>query len=61
VIAKPFGHDPASARTLNDERRKHLAGWQIFCIDHFLGKKPRHGQHVLRFANSIFTTFLSEI
>jgi glucose-6-phosphate 1-dehydrogenase len=54
VIEKPFGHDLASARALNDELRKHLAEWQIFRIDHFLGKEPAMDIMFLRFANTIF-------
>jgi glucose-6-phosphate 1-dehydrogenase len=54
VIEKPFGHDLASARALNNELRKHLAEWQIFRIDHFLGKEPAMDIMFLRFANSIF-------
>jgi glucose-6-phosphate 1-dehydrogenase len=54
VIEKPFGHDLASARALNDELRKHLAESQIFRIDHFLGKEPAMDIMFLRFANTIF-------
>ena len=54
VIEKPFGHDLASARALNDELRRHLAEWQIFRIDHFLGKEPAMDVMFLRFANTIF-------
>ncbi|MDT5368019.1 MAG: glucose-6-phosphate 1-dehydrogenase, partial [Mycobacterium sp.] len=54
VIEKPFGHDLDSARALNDELRKHLAEWQIFRIDHFLGKEPAMDIMFLRFANTIF-------
>jgi glucose-6-phosphate 1-dehydrogenase len=54
VIEKPFGHDLASARALNDELRKHLGESQIFRIDHFLGKEPAMDIMFLRFANTIF-------
>ena len=54
VIEKPFGHDLASANALNDELRKHLHEWQIFRIDHFLGKEPAMDIMFLRFANTIF-------
>ncbi|MBV9090482.1 MAG: glucose-6-phosphate dehydrogenase [Mycobacteriaceae bacterium] len=53
VVEKPFGHDLASARALNDELRKSLEEWQIFRIDHFLGKEPAMDIMFLRFANSI--------
>jgi glucose-6-phosphate 1-dehydrogenase len=54
VIEKPFGHDLASANALNDELRKNLDEWQIFRIDHFLGKEPAMDIMFLRFANTIF-------
>ncbi len=54
VVEKPFGHDLASARALNDSLRGVLDEWQIFRIDHFLGKEPAMDILFLRFANSIF-------
>jgi glucose-6-phosphate 1-dehydrogenase len=54
VFEKPFGHDLASARELNNELRKHLAEWQIYRIDHFLGKEPAMDIMFLRFANTVF-------
>jgi glucose-6-phosphate 1-dehydrogenase len=54
VVEKPFGHDLASARVLNDQLRGLLEEWQIFRIDHFLGKEPAMDIMFLRFANSIF-------
>jgi glucose-6-phosphate 1-dehydrogenase len=54
VVEKPFGHDLDSARALNEELRKHLDEWQIFRIDHFLGKEPAMDIMFLRFANTIF-------
>jgi glucose-6-phosphate 1-dehydrogenase len=53
VVEKPFGHDLASARALNDELRRMLDEWQIFRIDHFLGKEPAMDIMFLRFANSV--------
>jgi len=53
VVEKPFGHDLASARALNAELRKLLEEWQIFRIDHFLGKEPTMDILFLRFANSV--------
>jgi len=53
VVEKPFGHDLASARALNAELRRLLQEWQIFRIDHFLGKEPALDILFLRFANSI--------
>ena len=54
VVEKPFGHDLASARALNGQLRGVLDEWQIFRIDHFLGKEPAMDILFLRFANSIF-------
>jgi glucose-6-phosphate 1-dehydrogenase len=53
VVEKPFGHDLASARALNDQLSGVLQEWQIFRIDHFLGKEPAMDIMYLRFANSI--------
>jgi glucose-6-phosphate 1-dehydrogenase len=52
VIEKPFGHDLASARALNDELREVLEEGQILRIDHYLGKEPVLDISYLRFANS---------
>jgi len=54
VVEKPFGHDLASARALNDQLRGLLEEWQILRIDHFLGKEPAMDIMFLRFSNSIF-------
>jgi glucose-6-phosphate 1-dehydrogenase len=54
VVEKPFGHDLASARELNKQLRNVLEEWQIFRIDHFLGKEPAMDIMYLRFANSVF-------
>ena len=53
VVEKPFGHDLASARALNAQLRSVLEEWQIFRIDHFLGKEPAMDIMFLRFANSV--------
>ena len=54
VVEKPFGHDLASAQALNEQLRSVLEEWQIFRIDHFLGKEPAMDIMFLRFANSVF-------
>jgi glucose-6-phosphate 1-dehydrogenase len=54
IIEKPFGHDLASARHLNDEVNRVFAEDQIFRIDHYLGKETVQNILVFRFANGIF-------
>ena len=54
AVEKPFGHDLASARALNAELHRFLAEWQIYRIDHFLGKEPTLDILYLRFANTVF-------
>src|SRR6478672_148295 len=54
VVEKPFGHDLASAQALNAQLRNVLEEWQIFRIDHFLGKEPAMDIMFMRFANSVF-------
>jgi glucose-6-phosphate 1-dehydrogenase len=53
VVEKPFGHDLASARALNDELHAYLDEPQLLRIDHFLGKEPVMDILYLRFANTI--------
>ena len=53
VVEKPFGHDLASARALNDELRALIDESQLYRIDHFLGKMSVEDIHFLRFANTI--------
>jgi glucose-6-phosphate 1-dehydrogenase len=53
VVEKPFGHDVASARELNDQVHEHLDESQIYRIDHFLGKMGLDEILYLRFANTI--------
>jgi glucose-6-phosphate 1-dehydrogenase len=53
VIEKPFGHDLASARQLNQELHEVLDESQILRIDHFLGKEPVMDILYLRFANTL--------
>jgi glucose-6-phosphate 1-dehydrogenase len=54
VVEKPFGHDLASARDLNDWIHEHLDESQIYRIDHFLGKMGLTEILYLRFANAMF-------
>ena len=41
VVEKPFGHDLASARALNNELTRFAQEQQVFRIDHYLGKETR--------------------
>ena len=54
IIEKPFGHDLASAQTLNATLAKVFAESQVYRIDHYLGKETVQDLIVQRFANSIF-------
>ncbi len=53
MIEKPFGHDLASARVLNNDLHRVLDESQILRVDHFLGKQPVTDISYLRFANTI--------
>jgi glucose-6-phosphate 1-dehydrogenase len=57
IIEKPFGHDAASARALNDTLHTVFAESSIFRIDHYLGKGAVQQLLLFRFAN----TFLEPI
>jgi glucose-6-phosphate 1-dehydrogenase len=54
VVEKPFGHDVASARALNDEVHSYIDESQLYRIDHFLGKMGLVETLYLRFANTMF-------
>ena len=54
VFEKPFGHDLASARALNDSIASAFDESQVFRIDHYLGKETVQNLLVFRFANSLF-------
>ena len=51
LIEKPFGHDLASARALNQCLLKLVDEAQIYRIDHYLGKETVRNILVARFAN----------
>jgi glucose-6-phosphate 1-dehydrogenase len=53
VVEKPFGHDLASARALNEEVHASIDESQLYRIDHFLGKMGLDEILYLRFANSM--------
>jgi glucose-6-phosphate 1-dehydrogenase len=57
IIEKPFGHDAASARALNETLHSVFPESSIFRIDHYLGKGAVQQLLLFRFAN----TFLEPI
>jgi glucose-6-phosphate 1-dehydrogenase len=54
VIEKPFGHDLASARELNQVVHSAFSESQVYRIDHYLGKETAQNILFFRFANTIF-------
>jgi glucose-6-phosphate 1-dehydrogenase len=52
VVEKPFGHDLASARTLNRTLHDVFPEESIFRIDHYLGKEAVQNLFYFRFANA---------
>jgi glucose-6-phosphate 1-dehydrogenase len=54
VIEKPYGHDGASARALDDVVHAVFDEHQVYRIDHYLGKETVQNVLALRFANAIF-------
>jgi len=54
IIEKPFGHDLASARQLNEVVHTVFREPQVYRIDHYLGKETVQNTFVFRFANGIF-------
>ena len=54
VVEKPFGHDEASARELDDTIIGAFDEKQVYRIDHYLAKETVQNLLVMRFANGIF-------
>jgi glucose-6-phosphate 1-dehydrogenase len=54
IVEKPFGHDLASARELNELVARNFTEAELFRIDHYLGKETVQNLLALRFANGIF-------
>ncbi|WP_438823676.1 glucose-6-phosphate dehydrogenase [Bacillus sp. JJ1764] len=54
IIEKPFGHNLASAKELNNQIRTAFSEEEIYRIDHYLGKEMVRNIEVIRFANAIF-------
>ena len=57
IVEKPFGHDLASARELNQTLQRFFPESAIFRIDHYLGKRPVNNVVVFRFANAFMEPF----
>ncbi len=54
VIEKPFGHDTATAASLNQVLHAHWREDQLYRIDHYLGKETVQNILIFRFANTLF-------
>jgi glucose-6-phosphate 1-dehydrogenase len=54
VIEKPYGHDLASSRILDDHVHRVFHERDVFRIDHYLAKETVQNLLALRFANSVF-------
>ncbi len=54
VIEKPFGHDLASARELEERVSSVFNSDSVFRIDHYLGKETVQNMLAMRFANQLF-------
>ncbi len=54
VIEKPFGNDYESAAALNRHIHSIMNEWQVYRIDHYLGKETAQNILFFRFANTIF-------
>jgi len=57
IIEKPFGHDLASAKELNNILLRAFPESNIFRIDHYLGKAPVRNVVTFRFANAFMEPF----
>ncbi|MGC0271423.1 glucose-6-phosphate dehydrogenase [Pseudactinotalea sp. Z1739] len=60
VIEKPFGHDLASARSLNEAVERVFPAESVFRIDHYLGKETVQNLLAMRFANMMFEPVWNE-
>lgn len=57
ILEKPFGHDLASAQTLNRTLSATFAERDIYRIDHYLGKRQVNNMVFFRFANAFLEPF----
>ncbi len=54
IVEKPFGHDLATGKKLNEDLHRHWREEQLYRIDHYLGKETVQNILVFRFANTLF-------
>lgn len=54
IVEKPFGHDLATGKQLNQVLHKHFREDQLYRIDHYLGKETVQNILIFRFANTLF-------
>jgi glucose-6-phosphate 1-dehydrogenase len=54
IVEKPIGRDLESAMELNDTLGQVFKEYQIFRIDHYLGKETVQNLMALRFANALY-------
>ena len=54
VVEKPFGHDGATGKALNNSLHEYFREDQIYRIDHYLGKETVQNILIFRFANTLF-------
>ena len=59
VIEKPFGRNLATARALNAHVLGRLREYQVYRIDHYLGKETVQNLLAFRFGNAIFEPLLN--
>ena len=59
AVEKPFGHNLASARALNETLHEVFPESSIFRIDHYLGKEPVLNLLYFRFSNLILESVLN--
>jgi glucose-6-phosphate 1-dehydrogenase len=59
MVEKPFGHDLASARQLNETMHQYFAEDSIYRVDHWLGLDPVENVLFARFANPVIEPLLN--